>query len=220
MANFCTNCGTKLGKNDNFCGNCGIKLGKNDNFCGNCGIKLGKNDNFCGNCGTKIDKSYKKQSLLKTIDDIIEKIDAKEKEEEKKKLKTIEEIFESEEIKSEIRKNNIDQVHVISIKDNLKNKLITKRKNMSESEIKYFIKTELKNAKREQEKAILIKEKEMEKNERIHGGYCNYNCKHFYEEYLDSGGTIVGDFDSEGIVDYYCNLNHSVAIGKFCEDYE
>ena len=28
-----------------------------DNFCTNCGTKLRKDDNFCANCGAKIDKS-------------------------------------------------------------------------------------------------------------------------------------------------------------------
>lgn len=32
------------------------------NFCTNCGSKLGKDDNFCSNCGTRIDKSYMKQN--------------------------------------------------------------------------------------------------------------------------------------------------------------
>ncbi len=197
------------------------------NFCTNCGTKLGKDDNFCGNCGTKIDKSDIKQNnnILETIKDIIEKNEAKEKEEKKKKLKTIEEIFESEEIKSEIRKNKIDQVRVLSIKDSLKNKLINKRRNMDEGEIKSFIKTELKKANQEQEKARIAKEKEMkriemEKNKMINGGYCSFDCMHFYEEFLDNGGMIVGDFDSEGVVEYYCNLGHSVAIGNFCKDYE
>jgi predicted nucleic acid-binding Zn ribbon protein len=75
MANFCTNCGTKLGKDDNFCFNCGVKLRKDDNFCINCGARLGKDDNFCTNCGTKIDKSAMKQkgSLLKSVNDCVEK---------------------------------------------------------------------------------------------------------------------------------------------------
>ena len=62
--------------------------------------------------------------------------------------------------------------------------------------------------------------REMEKNKMTNGGYCSFNCKHFYEEFLYSGGMIVGDFDSEGVVEYYCNLGHSVAIGNFCKDYE
>lgn len=30
MANFCTNCGTRLGKDDNFCTNCGTRIDKTD----------------------------------------------------------------------------------------------------------------------------------------------------------------------------------------------
>ncbi|WP_405303906.1 zinc ribbon domain-containing protein [Methanobrevibacter sp.] len=207
------------------------------NFCANCGTKLGKEDNFCGNCGTKIDKSDIKQNknLLDTVRDFIEKKEA-EKEEEKNKLKTIDKIFESDEIRSEIIKNSIEQIYVISIKNSLKNKLINNRETMSDDEIKHFIKTELKKAIKEQEKARIAKEKEMKRkekemkrkekemkhkeNEMTNGGYCSFKCKHFYEEFLDSGGMIVGDFDSEGIVEYYCNLGHSVAIGKFCKDYK
>ena len=90
----------------------------------------------CYNCGSRIDKSdiKPKKSLLNSVhDNIDKKMDeiAKEKEEERKKLKTIDEIFESEEIKSEIRKNKINQIHVISIKDNLKNKLIREKEDMN-----------------------------------------------------------------------------------------
>ena len=31
---------------------------------------------------------------------------------------------------------------------------------------------------------------------------------------------IVGDFDSEGYVEYYCGLGHSLSYGSFCKDYE
>ena len=87
---------------------------------------------------------------------------------------------------------------------------------MSEEEIKYFIKTELKKAKKEQKEIS----KKIEKNEPVHGGYCNLNCRHCYEEFMDSGGGIVGDFDSEGYVEYYCGLGHSLSYGSFCKDYE
>ena len=230
MANFCGNCGTKIRKEDNFCTNCGTKLEKEDNFCINCGAKLEKGDKFCINCGTKIDKSGIKQSknILKSVYESIEKDRerrAKQKEEEKKKLKTIDKIFESEEIKSEIRKNNISQKYVFSIKYSLNNKLINKKEEMSDEEIKYFIKTELEKANKEQKKAKIKKEKEIhskkiEKNETFHGKYCNLNCRHCYEEFMDSGGGIVGDFDSEGYVEYYCRLGHSLSFGRFCEDYE
>ncbi len=150
---------------------------------------------------------------------------AKEKEEEKKKLKMIDEIFESEEIRTEIRKNNINQTDVSSIKATLKNKLIDKRENIDEREIKHFIKTVLDNLGEEQKKARIAKEKEMnhvkiEENKMKHGGYCSLNCRHCYEEFFDGGGGIVGDFDSEGYTEYYCRLGHSIVHGRFCEDYE
>jgi hypothetical protein len=46
------------------------------------------------------------------------------------------------------------------------------------------------------------------------------NCRHCYEEFIDSGGGIVGDFDSEGYVEYYCRLGHPISFGRFCEDYD
>ena len=228
MANFCSNCGTKIRNEDNFCTNCGTKLKEEGNFCINCGTKLEKDDKFCINCGTKIDKSNMKQSkhLLKSVYESIEKDRerrAKQKEEEKKKLKTIDKIFESEEIKSEIRKNNISQKYVFSIKGSLKTKLIDKREELSDEEIKYFIKTELEKANKEQKKVIITKEmmsKKIEKNETVNRSYCNLNCRHCYEEFIDSGGGIVGDFDSEGYVEYYCRLGHPISFGRFCEDYE
>ena len=61
MANFCTNCGAKLRKDDKFCGNCGTKIQNDNNFCMNCGTKLGKDDKFCINCGTRINGSYSTQ---------------------------------------------------------------------------------------------------------------------------------------------------------------
>ena len=269
------------------------------NFCTNCGTKIRKEDNFCTNCGTKIDKSYiKPNNNLESAPDRIEKDKAKKelkkvvgggllhnktfdnelhrnglsviddgkairqqveeeinsgqiksggvefranqliqeykiiKEEEKKKLKMIDDIFESAEIKLEIMKNNIDQIHVTSIKDSLKDKIINKKENMSEREIKDFIKKniaiakeELEKARKKQDQSRIAKEKEMqrkktEKNEITPGGYCGLGCIHYYEEFLDSGGGIVGDFDSEGYVEYYCRLGHSIVKGRFCEYYE
>ncbi|WP_296785215.1 zinc ribbon domain-containing protein [uncultured Methanobrevibacter sp.] len=231
MANFCTNCGAKIGKDDNFCTSCGTKLKNEDNFCTNCGAKIRKEDKFCMNCGAKIDRTDIKQKkpLLKSIHEAMEKNReriAKEKEEEEKKiLKRIDEIFESEEIQSEIRKNNIRQKHVLFIKDDLKYKLIHKKEEMSDEEIKYFIKTELANVNKKQETVIIPKEKDIirkktEKTKTVRGGHCNLNCRHCYEEFLDSGGGIVGDFDSEGYTEYYCHLGHSISFGSFCEDYE
>ena len=207
--------------------NCGAKIRKEDNFCINCGTKLEKEDNFCINCGAKIDKSdiKQKKTLFKSVNDNIEKEReriAKEKKEKKKKLKTIDKIFESEEIRSEIRKNNISPQYVISIKENLKDKLINKKEERSEEELKYIIKKELKKANKEQNVRI-TKEKEMNskiENKTVGGNYCDLKCRHCYEEFMDSGGGIVGDFDSEGYTEYYCHLGHSLSFGKFCEDYE
>ncbi|WP_296890796.1 zinc ribbon domain-containing protein [uncultured Methanobrevibacter sp.] len=75
MANFCTNCGTKIRKEDNFCTNCGTKIRKDDNFCTNCRTKIRKDDNFCTNCGTKIDKlDMQNNYSLKSSSANIEKV--------------------------------------------------------------------------------------------------------------------------------------------------
>ncbi|WP_458405222.1 zinc-ribbon domain-containing protein [Methanobrevibacter sp.] len=74
---------------------------------------------------------------------------------------------------------------------------------------------ELKKANKNQ-----IKVNDTKDNEMSHGGYCDLNCIHCREEFLDSEGAIVGDFTSEGIVEYYCNLGHSISYGSFCKDYE
>ena len=276
MANFCTNCGTKLGRGDNFCTNCGTKIDKSDmkqqnpssnQYSDNLEIKKAKkelkrviggrlsyNKTFGNallengldivNTGNAIRQQVEKEidsGQIKSagvefrVNQLILEYKIK-KEEEKKKLKKIDGIFESPEIKLEISKNRVDQTHVISIKDSLKNKIINNGENMSEEEIKYFIKTELEKAGKEQEKARLAKEREMEnariarekemkrkkieEKERTYGGYCGLGCRHCYEEFLDSGGGIVGDFDSDGCVEYYCSLGHSVSHGRFCEYYE
>jgi predicted nucleic acid-binding Zn ribbon protein len=52
------------------------------------------------------------------------------------------------------------------------------------------------------------------------GGYCGLRCRHCYEELLDSGGGIVGDFVDDGMIDYYCTLGHPLSYGSFCEYYE
>lgn len=52
------------------------------------------------------------------------------------------------------------------------------------------------------------------------GGYCGLSCRHCYEEFFDSGGGIVGDFDSGGYTEYYCHLGHPICNGRYCEDYE
>lgn len=272
MANFCTNCGTKLGKDDNFCPNCGAKIDKsdinrhnpsfnqwNDNseknkakkelkrvvggsflYNKSFGNALHENGLDVVNAGKAIRQQVEKEidsGQIKSggvelrVNQLIFEYKIK-KEDEEKKLKMIDDIFESAEIKSEISKNNIDQVHVSSIKDRLKDKIIDKRENMGEEEIKLFIKTELENekARTEREKARIEREKarverekerirkEIEKNERVHGGYCSSSCIHCQEELLDSSGGIVGDYVDGGMFEYYCSLGHS--LGGFCEDYK
>ena len=75
---------------------------------------------------------------------------------------------------------------------------------------------------RREEEARIAKEKEIQsiQENNVNGGYCGLSCRHCYEEFLDSRGSIVGDFDDGGIFEYYCNLGHSVSFGRFCEDYE
>lgn len=51
MGNYCTNCGTKVGKDDNFCRNCGIKIDKSDI----------KQDNNLGSLLSRVEKASKKQ---------------------------------------------------------------------------------------------------------------------------------------------------------------
>lgn len=161
----------------------------------------------------------------------------KEKEEENKKIKMIDEIFESEEIKSEISENKIDQSQVTAVKDNLKDKLINKRENMSEDQIRYFIKNELKRKREERERRIREEQERARKFEEsskirkeqeiIHqkmiengmGGYCDFGCIYFYEEFMDENGGISGGIDPEGWIEYRCDLGHSVLTGTFCEDY-
>ena len=64
------------------------------------------------------------------------------------------------------------------------------------------------------------KRREMEYIRQYGGGYCGFGCRHYYEEFFDDHGAIVGDFDGGGYVEYNCRLGHSVSNGGFCKDYE
>ena len=278
MANFCTNCGTRLGETDNFCMNCGTKVDKSDmkqNHHSNSSIEKRKakqklmtvvsgrllfNTTFRGtldyngldiNAGEAIKQQVEKEiesGQIKSggvefrVNQLVVEYKTRmerEKEEEKKKLKMIDEIFESEEIKSEKRKNKINPQQAMSIKENIKGKLINKKENMGEDEIGYFIKTEFKKEmealekkrREEEERARKLEElakirKEQEKIrekmiENGEAGYCGFGCIYFHEEFLDEMGGVVGDFDPGGAgVDYYCDLGHSAHPGSFCEYYE
>jgi hypothetical protein len=156
----------------------------------------------------------------------------KEKEEERKKSKMIEEILESEEIRTEIRKNNIGQEWVTFIKRQLQAKMIYKKENMDEDEIKDYIKIELKKEREAQEKRRIeeeerkrkLEEQEMIRQEMIangDAGYCGLECRYFREEFLDEYGGIDADFNPGGAgVDYRCELGYSAYPGNFCEYYE
>ena len=61
---------------------------------------------------------------------------------------------------------------------------------------------------------------EQERIRQFGGGYCDYSCRYFYEEFFDSMGGIVGDMCADGYTEYYCHRGHSVNIGSYCEDYE
>lgn len=262
--NFCSSCGTKIDKSDiNHLKSSpdslekkkakkelkrviGGRLVYNTDF----GSALHKNGLDLVSTGEAIRKQVEKEidsGQIKSggvefrVNQLIVEYKAK-KEEENRKLKSIDEIFESEEIKSEIRKNKIDQIHVTPIKDNLKNKLIDKRENMSEEEIKHFIKTELEKAGEEQEKARIAEAKEkariaeaMKKyrtaeemrykrttgSKTTNGGYCGWNCQYYCEEILDSDGREVVDYTEDMSGTYlYCRLGHDLVDGRFCEDYE
>ena len=262
--NFCTNCGTKIDKSINHLLKTpsdsqekekakkelkkvvGGRLFYNGTF----SSELLENGLDITNTGNAIKQQVEKEidsGQIKSggvefrVNQLIVEYKAK-KEEENRKLKIIDEIFESEEIKSEIRKNKIDQIHITPIKDHLKNKLIDKRENMNEEEIKHFIKTELEKTGKEQEKAKIAEAKEKARiaealkqyrieekmrHKRItgskttNGGYCGWGCQYYSEEILDSNGAIIADYteDMSGTY-YYCSLGHSIVDGRFCEDYE
>lgn len=282
MANFCTNCGSKLEENYNYCINCGAKIDKSDikrcNPSSNqyadgmeknkakkelkrvVGGSLLYNKTFSKeltrngldvvHTGNTIRQQVEKEidsgqirsaGVESRVNQLIQEYKIK-KGEEMKTLKRIDELFESWDIKLEIMNNKIDQKYILSIKDNLKNKLIDKKEDMSEEEIKRFIKKELEKAIKQEEariaeekrKARIAEEREKariaEKKERkrkelewieIHGGgYCSLNCVHCYEEFFDSHGAIIGNFEDYGYSEYYCSLGHHVSFGSLCEDYE
>ncbi len=118
--------------------------------------------------------------------------------------------------KSDIKENN-------KLFKSVKDKMEKEKIRMAEE-----IEEERKRAEaKEKEERIKAKAKEremknrkIERNERVRGGYCSLNCRHCYEEFFDSGGGIVGDFDSGGYSEYYCRLGHRISYGSFCEDYE
>ena len=270
MANFCTNCGAKLGHDYKFCTNCGAKVDgfdmRDDSSFKSMpdseevkkakkelkrviGGRLSYNKAFLRALADNgIDTTATRIAIRQQVNEEIEsgqirsagveirvnqliaeyKIHIeREREEERKRLKLIDEILESDEITSEIIKSKSNQMFVSSIKDDLKEKLIREREIASEDEIRQFIKSELERL-REEEKKARIKAKQAEipvemkasTNEVENGGYCGYTCIHFIEEYISSDGEIDYDFTGSEIIDYYCTLGHYVAYGSFCKYHE
>ena len=238
MANFCTNCGTKLREDDNFCTNCGTKVIKDDNYCTHCGTKLRKGDNFCTNCGTKVNRfDIKQENHLKSSKNNIEK------EKAKKELKRVVggkliynktfgnvllenglDVFsDGQAIRKQVEKE-IDSSQIKSEDVEFRVKQLIQEYKIKKEKEKEEKKKKLEKANKKLRKTRPPKEEmkseKIEENRINNGGYCSLNCAHCYEEFLDSGGGIVGDFDSEGYVDYYCRLGHSIAFGRFCDDYK
>ena len=67
-------------------------------------------------------------------------------------------------------------------------------------------------------KASKRHEREQHERESSRGGWCGFSCRHYYEEILDSSGSITGDYTDGGDVEYLCSLGYST--GGYCEHYE
>ena len=112
-------------------------------FCTNCGTKLEENTSFCTKCGKKVDEYDKKpKTLFGKIKKEIGYIDESVAPES---YKFFDELLESDEIKSRIKKYNIGESEIKSIRNNLKNKLISNQRLMSNDEIQNYLNTELNN---------------------------------------------------------------------------
>lgn len=205
-----------------------IELGNDNmgNFCINCGAKLEKDYNYCGNCGTKIDKEDMKQDTsLKSVQDKYEK------ERARNQLKKVmgggilfKASFTEEILRMGIGFNTAEnikkQVYEEIDSGKIKSGEVEDRINQLMQENKIRI-----DQKRAEEEARIAKEKEMRRKQientpPTRGGYCSFTCIHFYEEFFDSYGGIVGDMEIDGYVEYYCNLGHHICEGCYCEDYE
>lgn len=192
------------------------------NFCTNCGAKLEKDYNYCINCGTKIDQFDIKQesTAFKSMLD--------EKKKAKNELKRVVggTIFFKDTFIDKLQKNGLSFYAGAVIKEKLEKEIESGQLKSGEVESRMNqLIQEYKDIQRTEENARIAKENEMkrtktEPHEKSSGGYCSINCMHYREEFLDSSGGIIGDFDSEGYVEYYCTLGHSISHGSFCKDYE
>lgn len=211
MANFCTNCGSKLEDYYNYCINCGTKIDKSD---------IKQNNSVSNQYSDSMEKKKAKQKLNMVLGGILSSDDSFRKTlfyngldyvNTRKAIKQqVEKEIDSGQIKSEEVEYRVNQ-------------LIIEYKTKMEEEKARIAKEE--ENKKEMEKARIAREKAMTTNEIKrnginNGGYCDLSCRHFYEEFLDSGGGITGDYTDDGMVEYYCSLGHSIVYGNFCEDYE
>ena len=214
MANFCINCGTKVKKGDKFCSNCGTKIINDDNFCIHCGGEIRDGDKFCIHCGTKIDKFHIKSN--NSLEDSIENNGITQKEElVKRKFEVIDELYESEEIQTLIRENNLFEYEIGYIKIKLR-KMVRANNKISADELKDYLKNELNKVIEDKRKR---KEKLMGTNT-ASGGYCGLDCVHYCTEYLSYDEGVVGDFGVGDYCEYYCSFGHSIYEGSYCKDFE
>lgn len=197
------------------------------NFCIYCGAKLEKDYNFCINCGAKVDDSDQKQndSSSKSVSGEYEKDKARDELNKIVGGKVLLNAFFIVDLNS----NGLGYDVGMSIRQKLEEEIDSGQ--IKSENVKDRADQLMQEYKREKEKRIaeenarIAKQKEnrsrkIETPRPAHGGYCSFNCAHYREEYLDSGGGIVGDMDFDGYVEYYCSLGHQIADGKYCTDYE
>lgn len=197
------------------------------NFCIYCGAKLEKDYNFCINCGAKVDDSDQKQNdpSSKSVSGEYEKDKARDELNKIVGGKVLLNAFFIVDLNS----NGLGYDVGMSIRQKLEEEIDSGQ--IKSENVKARADQLMQEYKREKEKRIaeenarIAKQKEnrskkIETPKPAHGGYCSFNCAHYREEYLDSGGGIVGDMDFDGYVEYYCNLGHQIADGKYCRDYE
>ena len=162
MANFCINCGTKVKKGDKFCSNCGTKIINDDNFCIHCGGEIRDGDKFCIHCGTKIDKFHIKSN--NSLEDSIENNGITQKEElVKRKFEVIDELYESEEIQTLIRENNLFEYEIGNIKFKLR-KYVKINNKISDDKLKNNLIKELNKVIEDKRKQELMEIKKLEEN--------------------------------------------------------
>ena len=215
---------------NNFCIYCGNKLRKDDNFCPNCGNRIDKSDN--PSVPDEMEKKKAKRELKRVIGGkfIYHKSFGNKLYYNGLDLSVVgrairdqlEREIESGQIRSEDIESRVDQL-IAEHKIKHEEEKTVMAKVMEEQQKKK--KADEERLKESRKKKARIAEanqrnRRVQMNERKRGGYCGWGCQHCYEEFLDSAGGIVGDFDEGGYVEYYCRLGHPLAFGRYCEYYE